>query len=173
MALIKCRECGREVSDKAQACPNCGAPIASAGATSPGAGAAAAQAHAPRAQSATGKGFLGCLGLLAVFALIGYLFPSKDSAHTSGPRDLTIMSAIQCRDFVKARLKAPATADFSSLSGSASRFADNKYVVHAYVDAQNSFGANIRNTYVCTVQYTGGDDSDIRSWRLIDLSMTP
>ena len=27
MALIKCSECGREVSDKAPACPQCGAPI--------------------------------------------------------------------------------------------------------------------------------------------------
>lgn len=28
MALIKCGECGNEVSDKAAACPKCGAPIA-------------------------------------------------------------------------------------------------------------------------------------------------
>ena len=27
MALIKCSECGKEASDKANACPNCGAPI--------------------------------------------------------------------------------------------------------------------------------------------------
>lgn len=27
MALIKCPECGKEFSDKAQACPNCGCPI--------------------------------------------------------------------------------------------------------------------------------------------------
>ncbi len=29
MALISCAECGREVSDKASACPNCGAPLQS------------------------------------------------------------------------------------------------------------------------------------------------
>lgn len=29
MALIKCPECGKEISDKAAACPNCGYPIAS------------------------------------------------------------------------------------------------------------------------------------------------
>ncbi len=28
MSLIKCNECGKEVSDKAKACPNCGNPIA-------------------------------------------------------------------------------------------------------------------------------------------------
>ena len=27
MALIKCPECGRDVSSTAKACPNCGAPI--------------------------------------------------------------------------------------------------------------------------------------------------
>lgn len=29
MALIRCSECGKDVSDKATACPNCGAPIGS------------------------------------------------------------------------------------------------------------------------------------------------
>jgi len=29
MALIKCPECGKEISDRAAACPNCGFPIAS------------------------------------------------------------------------------------------------------------------------------------------------
>ena len=29
MALIKCTECGKEISDKATTCPNCGAPIIS------------------------------------------------------------------------------------------------------------------------------------------------
>ena len=27
MALIKCPECGREVSDRADSCPNCGCPV--------------------------------------------------------------------------------------------------------------------------------------------------
>lgn len=27
MALIKCEECGKDVSDKAKSCPNCGCPI--------------------------------------------------------------------------------------------------------------------------------------------------
>ena len=37
MALVKCPECGREVSDQADACPQCGHPIArTEGASSPG-----------------------------------------------------------------------------------------------------------------------------------------
>ena len=31
MALIKCKECGHEVSDKASRCPNCGCPIQTGG----------------------------------------------------------------------------------------------------------------------------------------------
>lgn len=27
MALIACAECGKEISDKAAACPGCGAPV--------------------------------------------------------------------------------------------------------------------------------------------------
>ena len=27
MALIKCPECGKEISDKATSCPNCGCPV--------------------------------------------------------------------------------------------------------------------------------------------------
>jgi rRNA maturation endonuclease Nob1 len=29
MALIKCTECGKEISDKAKTCPSCGAPVKS------------------------------------------------------------------------------------------------------------------------------------------------
>ena len=35
MALIKCPECGREVSDRAQACPQCGCPIAAVPVSTP------------------------------------------------------------------------------------------------------------------------------------------
>ena len=28
MAMISCKECGKDVSDKAVSCPNCGVPIA-------------------------------------------------------------------------------------------------------------------------------------------------
>lgn len=28
MALVRCKECGKEVSDRASSCPNCGCPIA-------------------------------------------------------------------------------------------------------------------------------------------------
>ncbi len=35
MALIKCSECGKEISDRAGACPGCGAPVNGSTATAP------------------------------------------------------------------------------------------------------------------------------------------
>lgn len=35
MALVKCEECGHEISDKATACPHCGCPISAAKAKAP------------------------------------------------------------------------------------------------------------------------------------------
>ena len=46
MALIKCRECGKDVSDSATACPNCGYPLRT---TEPA--ALATTADAPRADT--------------------------------------------------------------------------------------------------------------------------
>ena len=52
MALINCKECGKEVSDQAASCPHCGAPI-----------------HVPVPNKVTAKpnGCNGCLVLLGVF----------------------------------------------------------------------------------------------------------
>ena len=36
MPLVTCPDCGKEVSDRAPGCPNCGAPIASTGASTTG-----------------------------------------------------------------------------------------------------------------------------------------
>ena len=114
------------------------------------------------------KGCSGCLVVVVILFIVGTLCP-----HTKTAAERGTMAAIQCRDFVKERLRAPSTADFSALHESASLIGENKYVVRGYVDAQNAFGAQIRNNYACTVQYTGGEDADSGNWRLIDLNISP
>ncbi|EGY02165.1 hypothetical protein AZA_27470 [Nitrospirillum viridazoti Y2] len=59
MALIKCGECGRDVSDKAAACPGCGAPIA----------ALAAAADTPIKVSLEGDQFIATRALLSKLAV--------------------------------------------------------------------------------------------------------
>ena len=79
-----------------------------------------------------------------------------------------------CQKFVANSLKAPATARFSSISETSAipstmekfRHLPNAWDSVGYVDAQNSFGALIRNEYFCTMQRTGPD-----KWGLLDLSV--
>lgn len=62
MALVKCPECDKDVSDEAKACPYCGRPLQPASAKK--------SAHAARA------GCLAILGLFGIFILVGVLLDS-------------------------------------------------------------------------------------------------
>ncbi|MEC4593778.1 hypothetical protein VPG91_22445 [Nitrospirillum amazonense] len=55
MALIQCEDCGRDVSDRAPACPNCGCPIAAAD---------IAATEAPTTVTVSGDKFIGTKALL-------------------------------------------------------------------------------------------------------------
>lgn len=71
------------------------------------------------------------------------------------------------QDFVKQRLKAPASADFpwSGEQGvTISNLGNQEYRVVGFVDAQNSFGAKIRTRYIGIVQKTDADN-----WQLKEL----
>jgi hypothetical protein len=52
---------------------------------------------------------------------------------------------------VNANLKAPSTASLSSTA----RGSDGKYTVTGQVDAENSFGAKVRNSYQGAVSISG------------------
>lgn len=66
-----------------------------------------------------------------------------------------------CEEAVKARLKSPSSATFSSQFETeiSEVAAGQTYRVRGFVDAQNSFGAKIRGRYICTVStYKSGND---------------
>jgi len=79
------------------------------------------------------------------------------------------MAFIQCKNFVKNRLRAPSTADFPFLDRSAWALDQNVYVIKSYVDAQNGFGAITRTNWHCKIQYNGGNSADQNNWTLLDL----
>ena len=164
MALTSCRECGQQVSTEAATCPHCG--------VADPAGVAAA-----KKEQDVKKKRSGCLGYVALFfvlLVIGTIIsalPGGEDSPDAAPDPVVEHSQVEaygiCRQFVRDRLKAPRTAKFpSGGSEGATHMGDGKYVVRSYVDAENSFGAMLRNHFVCTVQWTGGD-----SWRLEDLKM--
>lgn len=89
------------------------------------------------------------------------------SAERQAQRDKAEAIAMT-KEFVKRRLKAPASADFAStLNHQANRSVDGAWVVTGYVEAQNSFGAQIRTRYVCKLKRV--DDSG--NWQLVELLM--
>jgi len=75
------------------------------------------------------------------------------------------------QQFVKDKLKSPGTADFGGVFSDYQKPDDvvtdlsgGKFRVRAWVDAQNSFGAKLRNRFVCELEYMGND-----RWRLTSL----
>ena len=80
------------------------------------------------------------------------------------------MAYVMAQDFVSARLKAPATADFPSIASgdpTVLPIAGCKFIVSSYVDSQNSFGANVRSRFVATLAAPVTGDT----WRLESLDM--
>jgi hypothetical protein len=74
------------------------------------------------------------------------------SHHSTADEDGGAYVKVACRDWVKDRLKAPTSADFSQESVSRN---GQTYVVTGAVDSANSFGAPIRNTYRCEATHDG------------------
>jgi hypothetical protein len=69
-----------------------------------------------------------------------------------------------CETFVKERLRAPATAEFS---GAAVDVVNrDEYLVVGTVDSENGFGALVRTDYECTVRAAG-----LNKWTLVDLDI--
>ena len=60
---------------------------------------------------------------------------------------------------VESQLKSPSSADFplESYKDVVTYTKNNEYSVSSYVDAENSFGATVRNDFVCTLQISDSD----------------
>ena len=107
------------------------------------------------------KAGFGCIGILLVlFVLVMIVVirnrPSPQEQAARAERTREYNAASICQDAVRRRLKAPATAVFQApRNAQISRSASGDYEIDSYVDAQNSFGANLRSRYTCVVASTG------------------
>lgn len=115
----------------------------------------------PAAAKAVGIGCLSLIGLFVVFTIIAVLTGDGDDQDPDGDK---YGAQNVCEQFVEKRLKAPATADFTDTASAHS--GGGAWRVTGAVDSENSFGANVRSTYVCQVQHTGDGN-----WRLTSLDV--
>lgn len=58
---------------------------------------------------------------------------------------------------VEEQLKAPSTANFSNKNETSISVHNNVWLIKGWVEAQNSFGATIRNTYTVQITFTSAD----------------
>jgi len=87
-----------------------------------------------------------CAGCVTLFSAVG---DDDPSGHVT----------VACRDWVKERLKAPATADFSQETAAVEDSAANRWKVTGVVDSENSFGAKVRSRWTCIATHEGDTTS--------------
>lgn len=112
---------------------------------------------AEQAKSSKGarNGCLGCLGVALLFiagcGVMGFI-SAQGSDDGSSVTNNSYEAIAQCEARIDKLLKAPATAEYDS---SASGSGNGPWTVSGTVDAQNSFGATMRETFGCTVTMSG------------------
>lgn len=63
---------------------------------------------------------------------------------------------------VKAKLKSPSTAKFSAASETSVTRSGNTWRVTGWVDAQNGFGATLRNSYTVKIEFASSDTYTVK-----------
>lgn len=77
MALIKCTECGKEISEKATTCPNCGAPISPNGASTQHT-SVKVDVHPEKKKGSCLKTILIVFAVIVILGVIGSTMGGKD-----------------------------------------------------------------------------------------------
>jgi hypothetical protein len=107
--------------------------------------------------------FIVCLGACTVFIGSRQADPAAQAAQRERDEKISVCSA--AREFVRQRLKAPATAKFAScVEAGVAKLPSGDYTVMAWVDSQNNFGAMIRTRYLATLRPIGD------KWQLVNLT---
>lgn len=144
-----CSVCGKPLVKGALQCFHCKARLSGAVVVAPG--VVPAQRR-PAWQVALIV--LACLAGLLSLAFVGLGSPNAPAAPDR------ISAWVDCSEFVKKNLKSPSTAQFPSSAADGVIIAhiasNDRWSVLGYVDAQNSFGATLRQDFGCQVSYSGG-----------------
>jgi len=106
------------------------------------------------------------VGILAMFILSSVLnkngnSPDKTVNYNPDKIDAYVMSQV----FVEQKLKAPSTAEFPTSRNASITKINDVFTVSCYVDAQNSFGAQIRTNYTAKLYY----NFSTKKWHLESL----
>lgn len=107
---------------------------------------------------------IGVVALVVLFGVLG-MFGGRRSGSagttTRGPDRISVW--VDCKTFVERGLKSPASAVFPNSNNPDVSIteANGRWIAVGYVDAQNGFGALLRQDFRCEMTYNG-DTATIR-----------
>jgi hypothetical protein len=145
MALIKCPECNKQVSNAAKTCPHCGFQLISNDIT-----------KKPKKVNGCLSILIIAASVLTIFFIIGFFGDDSSSDSTNSTNNFLAYNYAE--DFVKQKLKSPSTAIFPGISEKNEHIIDlgsGKYKINSWVDSQNGFGAMLRTNFSCTIIFEG------------------
>lgn len=175
MALINCYECGKSISDRAPACPKCGAPVSGSNdhdSADISSVVTDKDNSKPQVQVSGKESTAGCLWVIVIIVAISFVIVlSGNGKSTSDNGKYSSWAYTHCKSFVKKRLVSPSTADFSFLNMVSSEVSKDTYVARSNVESQNVFGATITTNFSCRLRFNGGDASSKRNWTLESLTL--
>ena len=153
--MISCPECGREISDAAAACPNCGYPVKK-DARKELTGEFERQA-ADFKKEMEKRG--GCLKPVLIFLLACVVMIGISVLSGGGKKESDIGGSLReyeatayARKIIEDNLKNPSSAKYGSLE--AEHLGGNKYKVTGWVEATNTFGGTVRQNFEVTFTAT-------------------
>lgn len=190
MALIKCSECQNDVSDKAIACPKCGAPIATASVRVPP-GIKEQASERGENKEHNGHPLLGIAVVVGIMAIVVYAFSGSGNNPKSSPSATTqttsdeqpgcasndlsclgnkgvVAAGVYCPRYIEqlAKHSVKWTDGTFELKFSRFRWADQEKGVITYIgdkaEFQNGFGAYTNVIYQCDMAADGKTVLDAR-----------
>lgn len=101
-------------------------------------------------------------GVLCAVLLVGIIAGAFIISYNS-TKGSDIDAIVAAEQAVREQLKSPSTAKFSTQSKTTITSDGDTWTVEGWVEAQNSFGATVRNNYTVVITFTGKNQYSIDS----------